>query len=325
MAEDLYQRILTAAASVDDQFAHISPDALRSFETSFVVPASHPRSAVLHRYAFVCAPVSAAFAGGKTLVLGDAVLRALPWLAGEIPPSADTHWLVPSEAETKECGWLDRFYEEHVTGKGYAEIVAIGGGIVINAASYLAEKERCALAYVPTTVLAMADAAIGGKVRANVVEDGACRKHAYKSWYEPDRVVVEPRFLDTVPDGQVSVGMGEIIKQGVYQSRPLLAYLASDAFDPFHDREALLKSVLWAAALAANCLNIDPDESKDGSHIIMRGAHDASDKIEEATCFRVPHGIAVAQAIRQEIADAGSPLLTEVETCLTKFNIPFYS
>lgn len=322
MSEDLYQRILASAAAVDEQFARITHEELRAFETSFVVPTSHPRASVIERYAFVSAPVSAAFAGGKTLVLADAVLRPLPWLAGEIPTSADTHWLAPSEAETKECGWLDRFHEQHVAGQGYGEIVAIGGGIVINAASYLAEKERCSLAYVPTTVLAMADAAIGGKVRANRVVDGECRKHAYKSWYEPDRVVIEPRFLETVPDGQVSVGMGEIIKQGVYQSRPLLAYLASDAFDPFHDREALLKSVLWAAALAANCLNIDPEESKDGSHIIMRGAHDASDKIEEATCFRVPHGVAVAQAIRQELADAGSPLLPEVDTCLKKFAIP---
>ncbi len=320
---DLYRRILASATSIDGQFTDISPEELRTFGTSFAVPASHPRFAVIKRYAFVSAPVSEAFAGEKILVIADAALRPLPWLAPEIPPSADTHWLAPSEAETKECGWLDRFHEQHVAGKGYGEIVAIGGGIVINAASYLAEKERCSLAYVPTTVLAMADAAIGGKVRANRVVDGECRKHAYKSWYEPDRVVIEPRFLDTVPDGQVSVGMGEIIKQGVYQSRPLLAYLASDAFDPFHDREALLTSVLWAAALAANCLNIDPDESKDGSHIIMRGAHDASDKIEEATCFRVPHGIAVAQAIRQELEDAGSPLLPEVETCLRKFNIPF--
>lgn len=321
-SDALYLRILESAVSVDEQFATISREDLRSFETSFVVSASHERGSELSRYAYASARVSTAFFGKRILVLADAITQSFPWLPEEIPARADVHWLVPSEAETKERGWLDRWHADRVAGKGYDEIVAIGGGVIINAAAYLAEKERCALAYVPTTVLAMADAAIGGKVRANVVENGGCRKHAYKSWYEPDRVVVEPRFLDTVPDGQVSVGMGEIIKQGVYQSRPLLAYLASDAFDPFRDREALLKSVLWAAALAANCLNVDPDESKDGSHIIMRGAHDASDKIEEAACFRVPHGIAVAQAIRQELQESNSPLLPLVERCLAKFRIP---
>jgi len=323
MTSKLYQSILDSAVSVDRQFEKISLDELRAFQTSFVVPLSHPRSGKIERYAYVSAPVSAAFAEGKTLVLADSVLRSLPWLKPEIPASATVNWLDPNETETKEQGSLDHFYEENVAGNGYARIVAIGGGIVINAASYLAEKEGCELAYVPTTVLAMADAAIGGKVRANLRVDYGYKKHAYKSWYEPDCVVVESRFLETIPDRQISVGMGEIIKQGVYQSRPLLDYLASDGFDPFHDRDALLKSVLWAAALAANCLNVDPEESKDGSHIIMRGAHDASDKIEEASHFIVPHGIAVAQAIRAELIENASRLLQTVETCMTKFHIPF--
>lgn len=320
---ELYERILAAAPAVNKRFLTISTDELHRFRTSFVVPASHPRAAAISEYAFVCAPVSTAFDARKTLVLADQVLDGLfPWLAEELPPTADVHWLVPSETETKECNWLDGFHARNVDGREYGRIVAVGGGIVINAASYLAEKEGCGLAYVPTTVLAMADAAIGGKVRANRMENGQCHKHAYRSWYEPDIVVVEPRFLDTVPDSQVSVGMGEIIKQGVYQSRPLLDWLASDGFDPFHDRDALLKSVLWAAALAANCLNIDPMESKDGSHIIMRGAHDASDKIEEASGFTVPHGIAVAQAIRQELMAGNSPLLPQVEQCMAKLKIP---
>lgn len=308
--------------AVDQRFMTITHDELLAFRTDFMVSTSHPRAATLERYEYISAPVSGAFDARKTLVLADQVLDGLfPWLIVEFPATADVHWLVPSETETKECNWLDGFFERHVAGKGYGRIIAVGGGIVINAASYLAEKERCGLAYVPTTVLAMADAAIGGKVRANKMENGQCHKHAYRSWYEPDLVVVEPRFLDQIPDAQVSVGMGEIIKQGVYQSRPLLDYLVADAFDPFHDREALLKSILWAAALAANCLNVDPDESKDGSHIIMRGAHDASDKIEEASGFRTPHGIAVAQAIRQELIEANSPLLAQVEKCLAKLQI----
>jgi 3-dehydroquinate synthetase len=325
MRETLYQRILESAVAVDRQFALISSDELHAFKTSFVVPSSHARSKMIERYDYVSAPVSTAFGRDKTFVLVDNVLQSLSWMTEEIPATTTVHWLVPNEKETKECGSLDRFYAENIAGKQYDRIVAIGGGIVINAASYLAEKEQCSLAYVPTTVLAMADAAIGGKVRANVIENGACRKHAYKSWYEPDIIVVEPRFLETIPDAQVSVGMGEIIKQGVYQSRPLLDYLATDEFDPFHDRVALLRSILWAAALAANCLNVDPDESKDGSHIIMRGAHDASDKIEEASCFRVPHGIAVAQAIRHELIATNSLLVPIVEKCMRKLQIPFAS
>lgn len=320
----VFDRILAGAVDVDRRFETIGRDELLGFRASFPVPASHPRSADLRAYSFVVGATRDVFDGlaSPSLVLADAALRGLDWLAADLPADARVVWLAPSEGETKERGWLDRFYAVEVAGRGIGSIVAVGGGILINAASYLAEREGCALAYVPTTVLAMADAAIGGKVRANVVDaDGACRKHAYKSWYEPDRVVADPRFLDAIPDAQVSAGMGEILKQGAYQSRPLLAWLASDGFDPFRDRAALLHAILWAVALAANALAVDPEETPAGAGRVMRGAHDASDRLEEASSFRIPHGIAVARAIRAEFAAASNSLLPLVDACLKNTRI----
>ena len=320
MSDSLYERIVAASTPVNEQFATADDDTLGSFRASFVVPKTHPRSSMIEYYTYQVGPCDQAISGRRKFVLGDASLQSCPWIAPTFENTADAICITPTESETKERGWLDRFIvEKQLKEKGLEEIIAVGGGIIINAASYMAEQIGCDLVYVPTTVLAMADAAIGGKVRANVIENGVYHKHAYKRFYEPNRVVVDPRFLETLPDRQVTVGMGEIVKYGVYQSPALLEYLADDAFDPFRDKQALLKSILWAADLASVCYRIDPEETRDGGGRIIRGAHDASDKIEEASKFTIPHGVAVAMAIREELAASGHQARERFEICFKKF------
>lgn len=320
---NLYDEILAASKVVDDRFATITPEELMSFQTSFVVPDSHSRSKDIETYDYRVGDLKSIFSNRKTLVFVDQSLKNIDWIKSSIPVDAEVFWFTPSEEFTKECSRLDSFIQENkLSEKSVEVVVAIGGGVIINTAGYVAEKLGCDLVYVPTTVLAMADASISGKVRANQTVDGFCRKHAYKSYYEPNLVLIDQRFLSDLPEKQISIGLGEIIKHGVYQSKDLLEYLVSDAFNPFTDRFLLLKTILWAADLSAVCLNIDPEESKDGAAIIMRGGHDASDKIEEASGFTIPHGTAVAQAIRAELTQSQSPLLTMVEKCFAKFQIP---
>ncbi|MBI2476570.1 hypothetical protein HYV72_00185 [Candidatus Uhrbacteria bacterium] len=320
--QTLYEKILEASRPVDERFSFIAKEELLAYHTSFRISSVHPRAASLKEYSYAVGPMESVFSERETLVLIDQSFRSLPWVVHALPNSADVHWLIPSEAETKEKSWLanfiaiGRFKENRIQ-----EVIAVGGGILINAASYIAEQLGCDLAYVPTTVLAMSDGAIGGKVRANVIENSTYRKHAHKTFYEPDRVVLDPRFLDGLPAKQIFVGMGEIIKHGVYQTRPLLDFLAREDFDPIQNRNELLKAILWTVELTSVCLNIDPDETKEGSHVIMRGAHDASDKIEEASHFAIPHGTAVALAIRDELSQLRSPLLPLVDRCFAKFLI----
>lgn len=322
MEDSLYFEIISASEEVDERFLNISDDDLLKFKTSFIIPESHSRSNKLSTYSFNVGSLSSVFSGRKTLVFIDQSLKSLDWVTNEIPVGTIIHFEVPSE-HSKEKNRLDSLIiDDKLKEKDIEEIVAIGGGVVINTASYIAEQLGCDLVYVPTTVLAMADAAIGGKVRANIIENTVCHKHAYKSFYEPNSVIIDPRFLTGLPERQISIGLGEILKHGVYQSPALLEYLASDIFNPFQDRTALLKSILWTVDLSAACLNVDPEETIGGSHIIMRGAHDASDKIEEASGFTVPHGTAVAMAIHAELLATKSKILPLFECCLAKFNIP---
>lgn len=203
----------------------------------------------------------------------------------------------------------DTFYTRQY--RGYSSIgrpvlvVGIGGGIVCNVAAYVAESYASDLLLAPTTVLSIADSN-GGKVRLNARVDGEPRKHAYKSYYEPNAIAVDPRYLQQLPTQEVRWGMAEVIKHALFQSEPLRRYLLKHEApmnDHRRDRDnaALLKAALWTADLKRACLAADPCESPEGSGRILRAGHDISDRIEEEFELRLPHGCAVAVGIMEEL------------------------
>jgi 3-dehydroquinate synthase len=171
-------------------------------------------------------------------------------------------------------------------------VVSIGGGITINISAYIAEQFKSSFVVFPTTPLAMSDASIGGKVRVNDIVNNKYIKHAHKSFYEPNAIFIDINFLKTLNKEQIKISLAEIIKHAVYQSKGLLEFLLSNDFDPYNNQDTLLKAILWTADLKRICLEIDPHDnfSKDGSNLVLRAAHDISDKIEEESDFKINHG-----------------------------------
>ncbi|MEN9852273.1 MAG: hypothetical protein RI996_216, partial [Candidatus Parcubacteria bacterium] len=204
--------------------------------------------------------------------------------------------------DAKECGIktlleINKLLENLKTSK---RVVAVGGGLIINISAYIAEKFKSDFISFPTTPLAMSDASIGGKVRVNdITSDGAHIKHAHKSFYEPNDIFIDKSFLETLSNEQIKISLAEIIKHGVYQSNDLLDFLLSEEFNPYLNKESLLKAILWTADLKRICLEIDPHDntSINGSNLILRAAHDISDKIEEEKQFKIDHGEAVLRAM----------------------------
>ena len=113
-------------------------------------------------------------------------------------------------------------------------VVALGGGVVCDLVGFSA---GCILrgvdcAYVPTTLMAMADAAWGGKCGVNL--DGA--KNAVGLFRNPVAVVVDPVFLQTLPDRHLRNGFVEIIKHSLLQDPPFWQSLQSLEW-PIRDEE----------------------------------------------------------------------------------------
>ena len=94
-------------------------------------------------------------------------------------------------------------------------VVSIGGGAVSDVAGFLAATFMRGLPWVavPTTLLAMVDAALGGKTAVNLPR----AKNAVGAFHPPAAVLADPRALDTLPRRELRSGLGEVVKYGLLE------------------------------------------------------------------------------------------------------------
>ncbi len=292
---EVEKKIRSDSLVVDGQFIDASAESFRSYSLSLPVPAHHERANNIVETRFVVGSIEEAAIQEDGYCLVDAGLEGT--LIVETLGNR-AHFVEATEDSLKEISWLTGFVDNEVP-PSPGSIVGIGGGILLNAAAFVAEKRGVDFISVPTTVLAAADSAIGGLIRINKVEGDQFQKSFYKSVYEPSRIILDPAALTSLPKNQISFGLSEVVKHGVYQSTALLEYLASDNFNPLEDEDSLLKSVCWAAALKNAAIVHDPDSTSFGGDI-LRGGHKLALSIEEKSHFKVSHGEAVAVGVYQD-------------------------
>lgn len=309
-------KIIHASALVDGTFTHTSNENFIHYSLSLPVPPHHPRANDIKNTDFLVQPFSVEqFSSNSYFLLSPSMKNTfLTPLLGD-----RAHFVKSDESTLKEITWLDTFIENEIP-PHTDTIIGVGGGILLNAAAYIAEKRHLAFVSVPTTILAAADAAIGGLVRINKVTDTQFQKSFYKSVYEPSQIILDMRFLTTLPKEQISFGLSEVIKHGAYQSLPLLKYLASTAFDPFGDANSLLKAICWTVALKNVAIIYDPDSLAFGGSI-LRGGHQRALAIEEASHFTVSHGEAVAVSVYQEMKE-NAQIVSLLDIIYHKLHLP---
>jgi 3-dehydroquinate synthase len=164
-------------------------------------------------------------------------------------------------------------------------IVALGGGVVGDMAGFAAASwlRGIAVVQVPTTLLAMVDAAIGGKTGVN--HPGG--KNLIGAFNQPRLVQIDPEVLATLPVREFRAGMAEVIKYGVINDAPLFADLeAAAAKDPEAGLAsmasvgpALLQTLLERSA-DAKARVVAADEREGGLRAILNYGHTIGHVIE---------------------------------------------
>lgn len=287
-----------------------------NFSINYGVPKLNPRSSIIDSYNLSLLDINNFVFSEDDLVIVDnnLNLKQLENLKGNI---------ITVDAKEYGIKTLSEINKLLNTIRVSKRVVTVGGGLIINISAYIAERFKSDFIIFPTTPLAMSDAAIGGKVRVNdITSNGIYKKHAHKSFYEPNAIFIDKNFLTTLSNEQIKISLAEIIKHGVYQSNELLNFLLSEEFNPYTDKESLLKAILWTADLKRVCLEIDPHDntSINGSNLILRAAHDISDKIEEEKHFNINHGEAVLRAM---LMDSNNTKSGELKKLYSKLDINF--
>ncbi len=163
-------------------------------------------------------------------------------------------------------------------------VVSIGGGAVSDAAGFLAATFMRGLPWlaVPTTLLAMVDAALGGKTAVNLPR----AKNAVGAFHPPAAVLVDPRALDTLPARELRSGLGEVVKYALLDPALLGRVTAAGAGRP--------DAALIAACMAAKLEVVEADPTERGARALLNLGHTFGHGVEAAGRFqRYTHGEAV--------------------------------
>jgi len=172
-----------------------------------------------------------------------------------------------------------------------AVIVAIGGGVVGDVAGYAAASylRGVRLVQVPTTVMAMADSAIGGKTGVNLPEG----KNLVGAFYPPRLVLADVNLLRSLPPREFRSGLYEVVKCGVIGDAELFRYLERKFAAIAARKSDALEFALWrSAALKARVVSRDEKES--GLREILNYGHTFAHALETVTRYRhFRHGEAV--------------------------------
>jgi 3-dehydroquinate synthase len=170
-------------------------------------------------------------------------------------------------------------------------VVALGGGAVTDLGGFVAAgwMRGVRLVNVPTTLLAMVDAAVGGKTGVNI----DAGKNLVGAFHEPGAVIVDLTTLRTLPADELVPGMAEVLKGGFIGDPAILDLFEADpraALDP--DGDVLAELVRRKVRVKADVVAADLRES-DLREILNYG-HTLGHAIERRERYRWRHGAAVS-------------------------------
>lgn len=183
---------------------------------------------------------------------------------------------------------LDRRLERSST------VVALGGGVIGDMAGFAAATWLRGINFVqvPTTLLAMVDASIGGKTGVNHPHG----KNLIGAFHQPRLVMIDPDVLATLPTREWRAGMAEVIKYGIIWDQDLFAQLeAAQRLDQQRYVSPDLLQTILPRSCQAKAQVVSQDEKESGLRAILNYGHTVGHVVESLTGYRVVnHGEAVA-------------------------------
>jgi 3-dehydroquinate synthase len=230
---------------------------------------------------------------------------------------------VPAGEKHKNLQTVSWIWEQFLAKKveRSSTVLALGGGVVGDMAGFAAATFLRGVSWValPTSLLAMVDASLGGKTGVDLPQG----KNLVGAFYSPRLVLADPLTLDTLPEAELRSGMAEVVKAGVIGD-PELFELCALGWDAL--RLKLAEVVCRAMSVKISVIGADPYET--GRRAVLNLGHTIGHAVELVSNFQLRHGEAVAigmvaasrLAERLEIAEPG--LADKIENVLMGLGLP---
>ena len=207
-------------------------------------------------------------------------------------------------------------------------IIAVGGGVVGDLAGFVAATymRGVPVVQVPTTLLAMIDASIGGKTGI----DTPAGKNLVGSFHHPAAVLIDPQVLDTLPLRELRAGIAELIKYGAIADEAYFAEVEAAVPELLSEQGRTsdrLRSIIVRSVEIKSDI-VSRDEREDGLRKILNFGHTIGHAVELISGYSLLHGEAVAigmaleGALAERIGIARSGTAAEITRVLKLAGLP---
>ncbi|GAB4245260.1 MAG: 3-dehydroquinate synthase [Stanieria sp.] len=206
------------------------------------------------------------------------------------------HHLIPAGETYKTLQSIEQVYDtalQHHLERS-STLVALGGGVIGDMTGFAAATWLRGVNFVqvPTTLLAMVDASVGGKTGVNHPQG----KNLIGAFYQPKLVLIDPYVLKTLPEREFRAGMAEVIKYGIIWDADLFSKLEqAEQIDSFAGISSELLETILVRSTQAKADVVSQDEKEAGVRAILNYGHTIGHAVESLTNYeQFVHGEAVA-------------------------------
>jgi 3-dehydroquinate synthase len=184
-------------------------------------------------------------------------------------------------------------------------VIALGGGVVGDLAGFVAATFMRGVPFVqiPTTLLAMIDASIGGKTGV----DTPAGKNLVGAFHPPKAVFSDPQVLATLSLNEIRSGFAEAIKHGVIADAPYLDAVAGRAPEMLatggRESDSMLSLIVPSIEIKADI--VSRDEREEGLRKVLNFGHTIGHAVELISGYSLLHGeaVAIGMALESELAE----------------------
>jgi len=235
---------------------------------------------------------------------------------------------MPPGEESKNINSAIRLYDFLVEQRVERDdiLIALGGGMVGDLAGFVAATFLRGMPWIllPTSLMAMVDASIGGKVGVNHPQG----KNLIGAFYQPSFVLADVHTLNTLPDRELTSGWAEVIKYGLTLDKGFFEFLEANADKLIKlEPNAVTQAIIRSAAIKAQI--VSEDEKERGGRIILNYGHTIAHGLEAASQYkRFLHGEAVAigmmgaAKLSQRLGLLSSDIVERQQSLLQRFGLP---
>jgi shikimate kinase/3-dehydroquinate synthase len=246
---------------------------------------------------------------------------------------------MPDGEEHKTLATVSGLYEQFLEGKldRSGTVLSLGGGVTGDVAGFAAASfmRGVRLVQVPTTLLAMVDASVGGKTGVDLPQG----KNLVGAFKQPVLVLIDPAVLKTLPAEEIRCGLAEVIKHGVIGDPALLDELegmggqlsllwGGEGANGGAATAAAAATARLARALRVKLAIVEDDPYEQGPRALLNLGHTVAHGLERLTKYALRHGEAVsigmvaAAMVASALGRAESSVPDRIRSVLDSWGLP---